>query len=126
MGITQLNGCDIRFGIRPKRVRSFRPLSTSSHHARTPHGFELALDQTDPDNRVRTVVIPPENFYADINQNSIETDGKINVKINEADQTRLVIDPEQIGDWWYTIGQNETFTCDIFVDPERIVTVIPE
>jgi hypothetical protein len=89
-------------------------------------GFELALDQTDPDNRVRTVVIPPENFYADINQNSIETDGKINVKINEADQTRLVIDPEQIGDWWYTIGQNETFTCDIFVDPERIVTVIPE
>ena len=89
-------------------------------------GFELAVDRTDPANPVRTVVIPPENFYADINQNSIETDGKINVKINGIDQARNVIDPEQIGDWWYTIGQNETFTCDIFVDPDQIVTVIPE
>jgi hypothetical protein len=89
-------------------------------------GFELALDQTDPDNPVRTVVIPLENFYADINENSIETDGKINVKINGVDLVRNVIDPEQTGDWWYTISQNETFTCDIFVDPDRIVTGIPE
>jgi hypothetical protein len=89
-------------------------------------GMELEVDETDPANPVRTVVVPPENFYADINQNSIETDGKINVKINGIDQTRSVIDPKQIGDWWYTISQNETFTCDIFVDPDRIVTGIPE
>ena len=89
-------------------------------------GFELAVDRTDPANPVKTVIVPPDNFYAEINQNSIENDGKINVKINGVDQIRLVIDPEQTGDWWYTISQNETFTCDIFVDPDRIVTVIPE
>jgi hypothetical protein len=89
-------------------------------------GFQIEVDQSDPANPVRTVVVSPENFYDDINQNSIETDGKINVKINGFDQVRVVINPEQTGDWWYTISQNETFTCDIFVDPDRIVTVIPE
>ncbi len=89
-------------------------------------GFQIEVDQTDPANPVQTVVVSPENFYADINENSIETDGKINAKINGVDQARNVIDPEQIGDWWYTISQNETFTCDIFVDPDRIVTAIPE
>jgi hypothetical protein len=84
------------------------------------------VDRTDPANPVRTVIVSPENFYDDINQNSIETDGKINVKINGFDLVRNVIDTEQTGDWWYTISQHETFTCDIFVDPDRIVTVIPE
>ena len=89
-------------------------------------GFELAVDRTDPDNPVRTVLVPPENFYDDINQNSIETDGKSNVFLNGIAKIREVIDPTQVGDWWYTISQNETLTCDIFVDPDRIVTVIPE
>jgi hypothetical protein len=84
------------------------------------------MDRTDPANPVRTVIVSPENFYDDINRNSIETDGKINVKINGVDLVRNVIDPEHTGDWWYTISQNETFTCDIFVDPDRIVTGIPE
>lgn len=89
-------------------------------------GIQTEVDRTDPANPVRTVIVSPENFYDDINQNSIETDGKINVKINGVDLVRNVIDPEHTGDWWYTISQNETFTCDIFVDPDRIVTVIPE
>lgn len=89
-------------------------------------GYEVDVDETDPVNPVQTVVVSPENFYADINKNSIETDGKTNAKINGIDQTRDVIDLEQTGDWWYIISQNETFTCDIFVDPDRIVTEIPE
>jgi hypothetical protein len=89
-------------------------------------GIQTEVDRTDPVNPVKTVIVSPENFYDDINQNSIETDGKINVKINGVDLVRNVIEPEQTGDWWYTISQNETFTCDIFVDPDRIVTGIPE
>jgi hypothetical protein len=89
-------------------------------------GIQTEVDRADPANPVRTVIVSPENFYDDINQNSIETDGKINVKINGVDQVRNVIDPKQTGDWWYPIFQNETFTCDIFVDPDKIVTGIPE
>ena len=90
-------------------------------------GFDITVDRTDPDNPIRTVAIAPEDFWHDVNVNSVETDGKTNVQIDGVEQIRQVIDPDQaVGDWWYTISQNETFTCDIFVDPDRIVTVIPE
>lgn len=88
-------------------------------------GVETEVDLTDPNNPVTTVTVLPEYFYSDVNQNSVETDGKINVKIDGIDQTRNVIDPEQTGDWWYQILENQTFTCDIFVDPYLITTVVP-
>lgn len=89
-------------------------------------GSEVDTDNTDPANPVKTVIVSPENFYSDVNQNSFESDGKINAKIHGVDQVRNVIDPEQLGDWWYKILENETFTCNIFVDPDMIVTSIPE
>ena len=73
-----------------------------------------------------SVIVPPENFWSDVNRNSIETDGKINVKINGVAQVRDLLDPTQIGDWWYLISQNKTFTCDIFVDPDAVMTAVPE
>jgi hypothetical protein len=84
-------------------------------------------DRPNPKNPVNlepTVIVSPENSYTDVNQNLIETDGKINVKINGVDQIRNVINLDQLGDWWYAISQNETFTCDIFVDPARVITEI--
>lgn len=89
-------------------------------------GFEADVDNTDPANPVITVIVSPENFYDDVNHNSLETDGKINAKIDGVDLTRHVIDPEQLGDWWYQIFENQTFTCNIFVDPDKIVTNISE
>ena len=89
-------------------------------------GYQLAVDRSDPANPVQRVVVSPVDFYGEVKNYSIETDGKVNVKINGIDQVRNVIDPEQIGDWWYSISQNETFTCDIFVDPDKIITIIPE
>ena len=88
-------------------------------------GWQTEVDRTDPVNPVQTVIVAPVNFYDDVNFNAINTDGKINAKINGVDQERNVIDPTQIGDWWYTISQNETFTCDVFVDPDKIKTIIP-
>jgi hypothetical protein len=64
---------------------------------------------------------PPENYWDDVNQNSIETDGKNNVKINGVDQFRVVVNPDETGDWYYCIPENGTLTCDIFVDPTIIV-----
>jgi hypothetical protein len=89
-------------------------------------GAQVEVDQTDPDNPIQTVTVLPENFYIDVNKNSAETDGKINVSIDGIDQVRNLINPEQTGDWWYQILENQNFTCDIFVDPDIVITSIPE
>jgi len=85
-------------------------------------GKEVSIDRTNPDSPIVTVITPPENFWRDVNQNSIETDGKTNVKINGVDQDREVINPEEIGDWHYCISSGGVLTCDIFVDPDIVVT----
>jgi hypothetical protein len=85
-------------------------------------GKEIEVDVTDPAAPVVvSTITPPENYWADVNQNSMETDGKNNVKINGITQARQPLSPEDIGDWYYRIPQNGTFSCDIFVDPDRIV-----
>jgi hypothetical protein len=92
-------------------------------------GFAATRDRTAESSWPSEFVViePPENCWADVNQNSIETDGKTNVQIDGVEQIRQVIDPDQAtGDWWYRISENETFTCDIFVDPDCILTEIPE
>jgi hypothetical protein len=91
-------------------------------------GFRATQDRTAESSwpSELVVTVTPENFWADVNRNNIETDGKSNVLINGVEQVRNLMDPNQIGDWWYRISENETFTCDIFVDPECIVTEIPE
>lgn len=90
-------------------------------------GVELEVDRTDPVNPVvLSVITSPENFWGEINQKSLGYDGKINVKINGADQFQTPSGPEEIGNWYYCIQENELFTCDIFVDPDMIVTEIPE
>lgn len=91
-------------------------------------GFSATRDRTAESSWPSEYVVnvTPENFWSDVNQNSIETDGKSNVLINGIEQVRNLIDPSQVGDWWYRISENETFTCDIFVDPECIFTEIPE
>jgi len=74
----------------------------------------------------KTLKTAPENYFShSINTKSIETDGKTNVKINGVNQIRNVIDPAHAaGDWWYEIFENGTFTCDIFVDPDMIITEV--
>jgi hypothetical protein len=89
-------------------------------------GVNFEVDTTDPDNLIVVVNTAPENFWQDVNQNTIETDGKTNVMIDGVEQIRQVIDPEQTGDWWYQISDSQTLTCDIFVDPNKIITSIPE
>jgi hypothetical protein len=88
-------------------------------------GVSTGVNKTDPDNHTIVVNIAPENFWQDVNRNTIETDGKTNVQIDGVEQIRQVIDPVQIGDWWYKIFDTQTLTCDVFVDPDLIVTSVP-
>jgi hypothetical protein len=68
------------------------------------------------------VAADPEDVWDDVNTNTIETEGKTEVFVNGVKQIRQVQDPSQIGDWWYRIPDAQTLTCDIFVDPNKIIT----
>ena len=88
-------------------------------------GCDFDIDQTNPDAPMVVVTTSPENFWANINRKSVYSDGKTNVKINGVNQVRHVIDPAQIGEWWYRISNNEVLTCDIEIDPDFIVMSAP-
>jgi hypothetical protein len=88
-------------------------------------GVDFTVNKTDPNNRVIIINIAPENFWQDVNRNTIETDGKTNVQIDGVEQFRELLDPLQLGDWWYKIFDTQTLTCDIFVDPDLIITRAP-
>jgi hypothetical protein len=88
-------------------------------------GVNFKVDTTDPSNPIIIVNTAPENFWQDVNQNTVETDGKTNVMINGVKQFREILNPSLLGDWYYKIFDTQTLTCDIFVDPELIVTRAP-
>jgi hypothetical protein len=88
-------------------------------------GVKFNLNRTDPDNHILVINIAPEDFWSDVNENNIETDGKINVEINGIAQSRQLLDSTQLGDWWYQILDSQTFTCDIVVDPDLIISRVP-
>ena len=73
-------------------------------------GVNFKVDKTNPDNHAIVVNAAPENVWKVVNRNTIESDGKINVMIDGVEQIRQIIDPEQIGDWWYQIPDTQTFT----------------
>ena len=87
-------------------------------------GIKFNIDRTDPDNHVLVINSAPEDCWAGVNA-AVDLDEKINVKINGVEQIRQVIDPAQSGGWWYQIFDSQTFTCDIMVNPDLIVTRIP-
>ena len=65
---------------------------------------------------------PPENYWDDVNTNTLASDGKDNVTINGVIQTRNVTKDADMGDWCYTIPDGGVFACDYFVDPNKVVT----
>ena len=88
-------------------------------------GVDAEIDTTDPDNLALIVNVAPEDVWDDVNDNSIETEGKTNVFIDGVQQVRQVLDTNQTGDWWYCILDAQTLTCDIFVDPDKITLRSP-
>jgi hypothetical protein len=82
------------------------------------------VDETDyhADPVVPDYAISPENYWDDVNNNTRASDGKDNVMINGVAKTRNVIRDADTGDWWYTIPDGGVFTCDYFVDPDKVIT----
>jgi len=88
-------------------------------------GYTLSLNE----NNEKYIEISPENFYRDLNNNTIESDGKTNISISPSDgdlPTRELLDETQIGDWHYCIPENSTFTCDYYIDPDLEILEVTE
>ena len=79
-------------------------------------------------NEFDEVITQPVDYFSDLNFNSIESDGKINVSFNpvvgEA-QTRTSVTEEISGDWTYKIEDGVTFSCDFVVDSDLVITTVP-
>jgi hypothetical protein len=89
-------------------------------------GVDFDIDKTDPDNHVVVVVTAPETFWGPVSEITESSDGKLDVFIDNVKQERNLADfPEAVGDWHYRIPNLGTFTCNIFVDPDLIVTRAP-
>lgn len=69
-----------------------------------------------------TVLVQPQDFYGLISNISAEYDGRRNIKI---DNVAALKSNEHNGPWNWVIHHNQTFTCDLFIDPSLIVTHIP-
>jgi hypothetical protein len=85
-------------------------------------GFETNVDSLDPNtNTVNDLefTVAPDSYYRDLNNNSLESDGKRSVVItpDAHSQTRTGSE-EFIGDWHYRIEDGATLTCEYYIDPD--------
>jgi hypothetical protein len=69
-----------------------------------------------------TVLVQPQDFYRLISNISAEDDGRRNIKIDNVTKLR---NNDHNGPWNWVVHHNQTFTCDLFIDPSLIVTHIP-
>lgn len=88
-------------------------------------GFSLNINNPDSDNPTAVVAVAPEDYWNNVSKPSDISDGKTNVTINGVEQLRVLLDQTQTGPWWYTIPNNNTLACNIFVDPNIIVLAAP-
>jgi hypothetical protein len=89
-------------------------------------GVEIETDNSNPEAPVYTVVTPPEEYWGQVFWPTPESDGKTNVHMDGNKMHRdLEMFPEATGSWTYQIPNGSTFTCDIFIDPQRVFTFPP-
>lgn len=79
--------------------------------------------EPDPVDPTKNIVVPvaPVDFYNDPNTNTVESDGITNAFKNGVAWNWRVNVGDQMGDWAYPVYDAETFTCDFFVDPAKVV-----
>ena len=74
------------------------------------------------------VVTAPVDYFNDMNQNTVDSDGKTNITFSEVDgdpQTRTPLNEEEYGDWTYRINDGVTFSCDFALDADAVITAVP-
>jgi hypothetical protein len=87
---------------------------------------DIPIDPNDPHTFDWIVSVPTAEYFTDPNFNTVESDGISNTAINGLPVAdRVNVTEEIAGDWCYPITNEETFTCELFVDPTKVILVDP-
>jgi len=68
---------------------------------------------------------PPEFYYGDPNVNTVESDGVSNLTKNGSPWVWRENVGDLLGDWMYPVAAGETIAFDFFVDPAKVILVVP-
>jgi len=72
------------------------------------------------------ILTEPVDYFGDVNQNSIESDGKNNATLSvDNEQRRELLDNTKVGDWTWRIDDGDTFSCDFAIDPDLLILTAP-
>jgi hypothetical protein len=94
---------------------------TGSTWVQEPTNPDVPVDPNDPSTYIWVETVPPIDYYADPNTNTVESDGISNLTKNGSPWAWRTDVGDQLGDWEYPINNGDTITFDFFVDPADIV-----
>ena len=87
-----------------------------------PTNPNVPIDPNDPSTYIWVLTVPPVDYYADPNTNSIASDGISSLTKDGSPWTwRTDVQSDQLGDWSYPIFDGETITFNFFVDPADVI-----
>jgi hypothetical protein len=95
---------------------------TSEMQATDPN---VPIDPTDPSTYTWVVTVQPDSYYGDPNVNTVESDGVSNLTKNGSSWAWRENVGDLLGDWMYPVAAGETIAFDFFVDPDKVILVVP-
>jgi hypothetical protein len=85
----------------------------------------VPIDPDNPDTYIWVTTVQPDSYYSNPNINTVESDGVLNLTRNGEPWPWRHDVGDQLGDWDYPIDHGDTITFDFFVDPRRVILVVP-
>jgi hypothetical protein len=85
----------------------------------------VPIDPADSNTYTWAVTVQPDSYYGDPNVNTVESDGVSNLTKNGSPWVWRENVGEQLGDWMYPVASGETIAFDFFVDPAKVILVVP-
>lgn len=95
---------------------------TSEMQATDPN---VPIDPANPSTFTWVVTVQPDSYYGDPNTNTVESDGVSNLTKNGNPWVWRENVGKRLGDWMYPVAAGETIAFDFFVDPTKVILVVP-
>jgi len=90
-----------------------------------PTNPNVPIDPTDPSTYIWVVTVSPVEYYGDPNLNTVESDGVSTLTKNGSPWPWRSNTGGRIGDYEYPISSGDIVTFNFFVDPARVILVVP-
>ncbi len=85
----------------------------------------VPIDPANPATFRWVVTEQPDSYYGDPNTNDAESDGISNLTKNGSPWVWRENVGDRLGDWKYPVHAGETIAFDFFVDPTKVIFVVP-